>query len=452
MNASIRCALVAIAVLTVSAGGTAPTPVAVVRAALTAQVREELLHAWRGYERYAGGHDELKPVTLAPRDWYGESLLMTPVDALDTLLLVGLKEEAARAKELILEKLSFDLDFPVKNFEITIRLLGGLLSAYQATGDPRLLALAEDLGTRLLPAFSSPTGMPYMYVNLRTGKTSGARSNPAEIGTLLLEFGTLSKLTGKTVFYDKAKKAVTELYARRSALGLVGEEIDVETGKWLSPASHVGGGIDSYYEYLLKGARLFGDPDLARMWAASLKAINAHLADEAPSGLWYGQVDMNTGKRTASEFGALHAFLPGVLALGGDLDHARRLEDSCLAMWTLRGVEPELLDYRAMSIRSPEYPLRPEIVESAFYLHRFTKDPRYLEMGRTFFESVRKYCRTDSGYTVLKSVVTKEKGDLMPSYFLAETVKYFYLLFSGEPIDFDEVVFNTEAHPLRRTW
>jgi ER degradation enhancer, mannosidase alpha-like 2 len=452
MNASIRCALVAIAVLTVSAGGTAPTPVAVVRAALTAQVREELLHAWRGYERYAWGHDELKPVTLAPRDWYGESLLMTPVDALDTLLLVGLKEEAARAKELILEKLSFDLDFPVKNFEITIRLLGGLLSAYQATGDPRLLALAEDLGTRLLPAFSSPTGMPYMYVNLRTGKTSGARSNPAEIGTLLLEFGTLSKLTGKTVFYDKAKKAVTELYARRSALGLVGEEIDVETGKWLSPASHVGGGIDSYYEYLLKGARLFGDPDLARMWAASLKAINAHLADEAPSGLWYGQVDMNTGKRTASEFGALHAFLPGVLALGGDLDHARRLEDSCLAMWTLRGVEPELLDYRAMSIRSPEYPLRPEIVESAFYLHRFTKDPRYLEMGRTFFESVRKYCRTDSGYTVLKSVVTKEKGDLMPSYFLAETVKYFYLLFSGEPIDFDEVVFNTEAHPLRRTW
>jgi ER degradation enhancer, mannosidase alpha-like 2 len=452
MNASIRCALVAIAVLTVSAGGTAPTPVAVVRAALTAQVREELLHAWRGYERYAWGHDELKPVTLAPRDWYGESLLMTPVDALDTLLLVGLKEEAARAKELILEKLSFDLDFPVKNFEITIRLLGGLLSAYQATGDPRLLALAEDLGTRLLPAFSSPTGMPYMYVNLRTGKTSGARSNPAEIGTLLLEFGTLSKLTGKTVFYDKAKKAVTELYARRSALGLVGEEIDVETGKWLSPASHVGGGIDSYYEYLLKGARLFGDPDLARMWAASLKAINAHLADEAPSGPWYGQVDMNTGKRTASEFGALHAFLPGVLALGGDLDHARRLEDSCLAMWTLRGVEPELLDYRAMSIRSPEYPLRPEIVESAFYLHRFTKDPRYLEMGRTFFESVRKYCRTDSGYTVLKSVVTKEKGDLMPSYFLAETVKYFYLLFSGEPIDFDEVVFNTEAHPLRRTW
>jgi mannosidase alpha-like ER degradation enhancer 2 len=188
------------------------------------------------------------------------------------------------------------------------------------------------------------------------------------------------------------------------------------------------------------------------MWAESLRALNARLADEAPSGLWYGQVDMTTGRRTASEFGALHAFLPGVLALGGDLDHARRLQDSCLAMWRLRGIEPELLDYRRMRVTSPAYPLRPEIVESTFYLHRLTRDPRYLEMGRTFFDRIRAHCRTDAGYTVLKSVVTGEKGDLMPSYFLAETLKYFYLLFSEEPFDFDRVVFNTEAHALSRTW
>jgi ER degradation enhancer, mannosidase alpha-like 2 len=452
----MRCAVLGAfaAVLTAAATVRPPAPESPSgnRAALTAQVREELLHAWRGYERYAWGHDELKPVSRTARDWYGEPLLMTPVDALDTLLLLGLRDEASRAKALILEKLSFDKDVSVKNFEVTIRLLGGLLSAYQATGDPRLLALADDLGRRLLPAFSSPTGMPYMYVNLKTGKTSGARSNPAEIGTLLLEFGTLSKLTGTPVFYEKAKRALTELFARRSALGLVGEEINVETGKWLSPASHVGGGIDSYYEYLLKCARLFGDADCERMWAESLKALNARLADEAPSGLWYGQVDMNSGRRTASEFGALNAFLPGVLALGGDLDHARRLQDSCLAMWKVRGIEPELLDYRRMRVTSPAYPLRPEIVESAFYLHRLTKDPRYLEMGRTFFDGIRARCRTDAGYTVLKSVVTGEKGDLMPSYFLAETLKYFHLLFSEEPFDFDRVVFNTEAHPLRRTW
>src|SRR5207248_6432969 len=131
------------------------------------------------------------PLSKQPRDWYGESLLMTPVDSLDTLLLLGCKEEAEKAHALIVERLSFDKDANVKVFEITIRLLGGLLSGYQLTGDPRLLHLADDLGTRLLPAFQSPTGMPYMFVNLRTGKTSGARSNPAEIGTLILEFGTL---------------------------------------------------------------------------------------------------------------------------------------------------------------------------------------------------------------------------------------------------------------------
>ena len=393
MNASRCAALVALAAVLTTAAAPAPTPTPAPldRAALAAQVKAELLHAWQGYERYAWGHDELKPVSRTAHDWHEQSLLMTPVDALDTLLLMGLNDEAARAKALILEKLSFDQDVSVKNFEITIRILGGLLSAYQATGDPRLLALAEDLGTRLLPAFSSPTGMPYMYVNLKTGKTSGTRSNPAEIGTLLLEFGTLAKLTGKPVFYDKAKKAVTSLYARRSAIGLVGEEIDVETGAWLSPASHVGGGIDSYYEYLLKCGRLFGDPDCQRMWAESLRALNAHLADEAPSGLWYGQVDMTTGRRTATEFGALHAFLPGVAGA-----RRRPRPRAPPAGLVLQDVEPPRHRARAARLPADEasctrgYPLRPEIIESAFYLYRFTKDPRYLEMGRTFFESIRK--------------------------------------------------------------
>jgi mannosidase alpha-like ER degradation enhancer 2 len=423
------------------------------RAALAAQVRAEALRSWQVYERYAWGHDELRPLSKTPRDWYGEPLLMTPVDSLDTLLLLGLDAEAAKAKALIVDRLSFDKDITVKNFEVTIRLLGGLLSGYQMTGDARLLHLAEDLGTRLLPVFSSPTGMPYMYVNLRTGKTSGARSNPAEIGTLLLEFGTLAKLTGKPVFYDKAKNAVVQLYNRRSKIGLVGEEIDVETGQWTSPASHVGGGIDSYYEYLLKCSRLFGDPDCARMWKQSVRALNRYLADEAPSGFWYGQVDMTTGRRTATEFGALHAFLPAVLALGGDLGRARRLQDSAYRMWNLTGIEPEEIDYRTMKVLSAGYPLRPEIMESAYYLHHFTQDLRYLAMGQTFLAALLAHCRTDAGFTVLKDVTTKEKGDLMPSYFLAETLKYLYLLFApGTTLDLEQVVFNTEAHPLRRTW
>src|SRR5207237_9017350 len=158
---------------------------------LAARVRAEFLHAWRGYERYAWGHDELRPLSKTARDWYGEPLYMTPVDALDTLIIMGFRQEADRDREFIVSHLDFDRDIYVQNFEITIRHLGGLLSAYQLTNDKRLLRLAEDLGNRLLPAFHSPTGIPYRFVNLRTGKVRDEVTNPAEAGTLLIEFGAL---------------------------------------------------------------------------------------------------------------------------------------------------------------------------------------------------------------------------------------------------------------------
>ncbi|HKA88994.1 MAG TPA: glycoside hydrolase family 47 protein [Haliangiales bacterium] len=423
------------------------------RAARAAEVRAELRHAWDGYVRYAWGHDELRPLTRAGRDWYAHTLLITPVDALDALYLLGFADEADRTRDYIDRRLTFDLDISVKNFEITIRVLGGLLSAHQISGDPRLLALAEDLGRRLLPAFDSPTGMPYVNVNLRTGKTSGAESNPAEIGTLLLEFGTLARLTHDDRYYAKAKRALVELDRRRSPLGLPGESIDVETGVWKGTASHIGGGIDSYYEYLLKAWILFGDEDCRRMWLASIAALNRAVADERPDGLWYGEVDMATGRRTATEIGALHAFFPAVLALGGDVPRARRLQESLFRMWTENGIEPDGFDYVTRRPTAPGYPLRPEIIESAYYLRHYTKDPRYIDMGRTFLRDLEACCRTDAGYATLESVVTRKQGDLMPSYFLAETLKYLYLLFApDDALDLEHVVLTTEAHPLRRTW
>jgi hypothetical protein len=321
---------------------------------MAAAVRAELVHAWSGYERFAWRHDELALRSHSGRDGYESTLLLTPVDALDTLILAGLDDEAARARDAVATGLRFDRAGSVQLFEVTIRVLGGLLSAHELTGDPRLLDLVEELGDRLLPAFDSPTGMPYRYVDLATGATRGAESNPAEIGTLIL--------------------------------------------------------------------------------------------------LWYGEAEMTTGARTATHYGALHAFLPGVLALDGDLERARRLQESGLRMWRLHGIEPEVLDYCSMAVVAAGYPLRPEIIESAYVLHEVTGDPRYREMGRIFLDDLRRHCRTDAGYTVLESVVTREQGDLMPSYFLAETLKYLYLLYAPEALDFGTVVFNTEAHPLRRTW
>ncbi len=423
------------------------------RREMAARVRAEFLHAWRGYERYAWGHDELRPLSKTARDWYGEPLYMTQVDALDTLILMGFADEARRTREFVARNLDFDKDVFVQNFEITIRHLGGLLSAYQLTGDRRLLRLAEDLGGRLLPAFGSKTGIPYRFVNLRTGKVRGEVTNPAEAGTLLVEFGALSKLTRKPVFYDKAKRALVEVYKRRSPLGLVGSRINVETGEWAATDSHLGGGIDSYYEYLLKCWLLFGDRDCRRMWLESIAAVNKHLADEADGELWYGRADMKTGRRTATVWGALDAFFPAVLALSGDTGRARRLQASSFRMWQLHGIEPERLDYRTMKVTVPGYPLRPEIIESAYYLHHYTRDPVYLKMGETMFEDFVKHCRTDTGYASLKDVTTKEKADEMQSFLFAETFKYFYLLFAPpRTLDLGRVVFNTEAHPIRKTW
>lgn len=439
---------------------------AIDRRRLASEVKSEFLHAWDGYKKYCWGHDDLKPISRTCRDWYGTPILMTPVDSLDSLYILGFKKEADETREYIARNLLFDKDVSVQNFEITIRILGGLLSGYQITGDKRLLLQADDLGRRLLPAFNSPTGLPYRFVNLKTGKSSDPISNPAETGTLLIEFGALSKLTGKPIFYEKAKRALVETYKRRSSIGLVGENINVETGKWTNADSHLSGGIDSYYEYLLKCAVLFGDEDCRTMWEDSIGKINSYLADEGENmsrknvngpvivgDLWYGHADMNTGKRTSKTTGALDAFFPAVLALDGDLNRARALQDSMFKMWRVNGIEPEVYNYGTGGVEQAGYPLRPEIVESTYYLYQFTKDPKYLAMGKRMWEDFVKNCRTDEAYAGLKSVVTKEKSDYMHSFIFAETFKYFYLLFSPDgTLDLKKVVFNTEAHPIRRTW
>ncbi len=454
----MRNLIIAVVLVISTAGGSYPQQ-PIQRKRLAAEVKAEFLHAWKGYKKYAWGHDDLKPLSKTYHDWYSEPLLMTPVDALDTMLLMGMKDEATSTKNYIIKNLKFDKDIYVQNFEITIRLLGGLLSAYQLTGDERLLSLAEDLGTRLLPVFNSPTGLPYRYVNLRTGKVRGEVTNPAETGTLLIEFGTLSKLTNKPVFYEKAKRALVETYMRRSPIGLIGTRFNVETGKWTNTDSHISAEIDSYYEYLLKCWLLFDDQDCKRMWLESIGPINKYLADTLDRNikgrpdreLWYGHADMNTGKRTATTYGALDAFFPSVLALSGDLGRARQLQSSSFRMWAKHGIEPEEFDYKKMEVVSAGYPLRPEIVESTYYLYHYTRDPHYLRMGETLFRDFVRHCKTEEGYAALKSVVTKEKSDSMQSFLFAETFKYFYLLFAPQKtLDFNRVIFNTEAHPVRR--
>jgi hypothetical protein len=194
--------------------------------------------------------------------------------------------------------------------------------------------------------------------------------------------------------------------------------------------------------------------------------VHSYLADESPQmtklnrtgkmavgDLWYGHADMNTGKMTSTTTGALDAFFPAVLTLDGDLNRARALQDSMFAMWQVNGIEPEVYNYKTGKTEDAGYPLRPEIVESTYYLYHYTRDPKYMAMGKQMFEDFVKYCRTDVAYAGLKSVATKEKTDYMHSFVFAETFKYFYLLFADEKtFDFNKVVFNTEAHPMWKAW
>ena len=262
----------------------------------------------------------------------------------------------------------------------------------------------------------------------------------------------MSRLTGNPVFYAKAKRALLATFQRRSAIGLVGDGINVLTGKWTGTDSSISGGIDSYYEYQLKCWKLFGDHDCRHMWETSIAAVNKYLADDRHGELWYGHANMYTGKRTATEYGALDAYFPAELALSGELKRAERLQASSYKMWNLHGIEPDVLDYKTMQVVDAEYPLRPEIIESTYYLYQYTHNPYYRAMGRRMFDEVVKYCRTPHGYATLSSVITKQQADAMPSYALAETFKYFYLLFApANTLDFHQVIFNTEGHPLQRS-
>ncbi len=417
------------------------------------KVKQEFLHAWNAYKKYAWGTDQLLPITKTGENWYSESFLLTPVDAFTTMKIMKLTKEADETKQLIFERLSFDKDISVRHFEFTIRLLGGLISAYQLDGDERFIELAEDLGKRFLRGFDSKTGMPYRWVNLKTGEVKDKTSNPAEIGTLMIEFGALSKITGYDIYYETAKKAFVEVFNRKSNLGLVGTQIDVETGEWKNKESHIGAMIDSYFEYMIKCWYLFDDEDFKKMYYESIDAVNKYLWDSTATGFWYKRVDMNTGKETRKIFGALDAFMPAMLALGGDIERAEKIQESCYRMWTHFGIEPEEMNYETFEVNYADYVLRPEIIESAFYLYRYTKNDKYLEMGKIFYESLVKYCKIDEGYASLKSVLSKEKGNPMESFFLAETLKYLYLIFAPEEtLNLSKYVFSTEAHPIRKDW
>jgi len=417
---------------------------------------EEVIRAtnttWQAYKKYAWGHDVLKPISKSYHDWYSEPLYISPIDAYSTLKVMGLDEYADEIEQYVIAEVDFDKDVYVKVFEVNIRILGGLLSMYEFTGNESILEKARDFANRMLPAFNTGTGIPAYWVNLRTGETRGDTVNVAEAGTYTFEMGMLSYYTGDPKYYQAGKKATKAIFKRRSDIGLIGDVIDVNSGEWISESSHICAGVDSYYEYLYKSYLMFGDPELGEIWEASIGPVNKYLAEKYDGKLWYGRANMYTGELNNSVITLYDAFFPALLALSGDSKRAEKLQETWDWVWNKYGLEPTVYDYKTGKANYPVYDLNPEIIESAYYLYHFTGDQTYYDMALQYWNDINEYCKTDIAYTAVANVETMEKKDYMATYFIAETLKYFYLIFShdGGGFDFNNVIFNTEAHPFYR--
>ncbi|XP_032759001.1 endoplasmic reticulum mannosyl-oligosaccharide 1,2-alpha-mannosidase [Rattus rattus] len=441
-------------------------------------VIEAFLHAWKGYQKFAWGHDELKPVSKTFSEWFG--LGLTLIDALDTMWILGLKQEFKEARKWVSENLHFQKNVDVNLFESTIRILGGLLSTYHLSGDSLFLSKAEDFGNRLMPAFTTPSKIPYSDVNIGTGFAHSPQwtsdSTVAEVTSIQLEFRELSRLTGIKKFQEAVEEVTKHIHSLSGKKdGLVPMFINTNSGLFTHPGVFtLGARADSYYEYLLKQWIQGGkkETQLLEDYVKAIEGIKAHLLRQSqPRKLTF--VGELAHGRFSAKMDHLVCFLPGTLALGvhhglpaDHMDLARALMETCYQMnqQMETGLSPEIAhfnmypraDHKDVEVKPADRHnlLRPETVESLFYLYRVTKDRKYQDWGWEILQSFNKYTRVPSGgYSSINNVQNSHKPeprDKMESFFVGETLKYLYLLFSDdlELLGLDTCVFNTEAHPL----
>jgi mannosyl-oligosaccharide alpha-1,2-mannosidase len=320
-------------------------------------VRAEFLHAWNGYKLVAWGRDEVRPVSGTTRDFFipGRSFGLSIVEALDTLYVMGLDDDVERCTRWIVDNLTFDVDGDVQMFETNIRMKGGLLAGYYATGEKRLLELAHDLADRLLPCFTkSPTGAPYRFVNLRTSAVRGPKMNLAEIGTNVLEFGDLSRLTGDPKYLNASLRAYEAVIAKRSSLNLLATYFDVETGEFTSPEDVAPNDpADSFYEYLWGGWQMLGLQQCRDWYRMLTDALLTHSVDRANGALWFATVDYRTGEKIGHTQSELAAFYAELVAKGGDRQVGSDYYDAFTTVLRRYEIIPEGFDYRTLEVTPP---------------------------------------------------------------------------------------------------
>ncbi|XP_012281913.1 ER degradation-enhancing alpha-mannosidase-like protein 3 [Orussus abietinus] len=449
------------------------------REALKEEARDMFYHAYNAYMDNAYPADELMPLSCKGRYRGSEphrgdidstlgNFSLTLVDTLDTLVVLGDLEEFENAVKLIARDVTFDSDIVVSLFETNIRMLGGLLSGHilaeylQQRADimswyrGELLNLAKDLGYRFLPAFNTTTGIPFGRINLK----NGMKGVPIEMtretctacaGSMILEMAALSRLTGEFVFEEKAQKAMDVLWRlRHRGTDLMGSVLNVHSGDWVRRDSGVGAGIDSYYEYCLKAYILLGDEKYLGRFNKHYQAIMKYVS-QGPMLL---DVHMHRPHTNSKHFmDALLAFWPGLQVLKGDIKPAVETHEMLYQVMQRHNFIPEAFT-TDFQVHWGHHPLRPEFLESTYFLYRATGDQYYLGVGRKVLKSLQTYARVPCGYAAVSDVRTNKHDDTMDSFVLSETFKYLFLLFA-EPndlvLDLDEFIFTTEGHLLPLT-
>lgn len=461
------------------------------------QVKDVFLESWSAYEHDAWGKDVYHPVSGKGKNMGPKPLGWMIVDSLDTLLIMDCKDEFNRAKKWVQEELTYHFDYNVNMFETTIRMLGGLLSAFHLSNEDVLLDKAADLGNALMGGFKSKTGIPYSSVNLLNGEgiknhVDNGASSTAEVATLQLEFRYLAKLTGEELYWQAAEKVMQELDKNQPVDGLVPIYVQPDSGKYQGKLIRLGSRGDSYYEYLLKQYLQTNneEPIYWKMYKESVDGVKKHMVERSePSRLTYvGELERGIDGPLLSKMDHLVCFYGGLLALGATngltLEEARKspfwgkdqeadfklgeeLTYSCYKMYAdvPTGLSPEIVVFNKDKLNHQDFTIknndrhnlqRPETVESLYYLYKLTGDVKYRKWGYEIFQSFVKYTKvtTPSGmvsYSSLNDVTNKEPSykDNMESFWLAETLKYLYLLFDDDNIiPLDKYVFNTEAHPF----
>ncbi|KAH7321190.1 family 47 glycosyl hydrolase [Stachybotrys elegans] len=484
------------------------------------EVRSVFANDWQSYRQYAWKKDALTPVSAGSRDQFS-GWAATLVDSLDTLWIMGFKDEFEEAVAAVAE-----IDFGssttprVNIFETTIRYLGGLLAAYDLSQRKVLLDKAVELGNLIYGGFNTPSRMPVDFIDFAAAK-EGQGLNieewvvSASPGTLSMELTRLSQLTGDPKYYDVASRLMREFHAQQSQTLLPGlwpiwvsmKNLDLHGRREFT----LGGSADSLYEYLPKMYALLGglDPMYENMTTNFIEAAMDYLffRPMLPNGediLISGNVNVNTDGQAFFDPESEHltCFIGGTVALAGRLLGKRdyvevgaKLADGCAYAYQAfeSGIMPERYNMvpceptqdgtcpwdeemwlRAKEQRrewkphlpkgfttakDPRHLLRPEAIESLFVLYRITGDATYQELAWDMFQAVTRASRTKHGHASVRDVTqvfeeeTRDSNleDFMETFWLAETLKYYYLIFSPpDLISLDEWVLNTEAHPFRR--